>query len=101
MPDGWILALSRLYVTCAGQSPFAPAPNSIRRAGRSTLQSHAGLGGNHHGGVGVGLTRCTWSYGTFRHKDVLEYVRYFEFEGETLELVIEFDYDELLEAIEG
>ena len=47
----------------------------------------------------LGLTRCTWSYGAFNDLDVLRYNLRFDYGDETLGLVVEFDYDEVLEAV--
>ena len=43
-----------------------------------------------------GLIRCTWSYGKLNRREVLRYKRSFEHNDETLEVVIELDYDEAL-----
>ncbi len=48
----------------------------------------------------IGLWRCTWSFSSFNELDVLEYTRRFDHGDETLRLVVEFEYDKLLDVIE-
>jgi hypothetical protein len=47
----------------------------------------------------VGLSRCTWSYGTFNNLDVLQYKLKIDHDDEDLVLFIDFDYEELLDSI--
>jgi hypothetical protein len=47
----------------------------------------------------LGLMRCTWEYGTSDRRDVLSYVRRFPHNAEALAVVIQFEYDDILDAI--
>lgn len=45
------------------------------------------------------LIRCSWKGGGADRRNVLKYRRYFEFDGERLELIVEFDFDELSDVL--
>jgi hypothetical protein len=46
-----------------------------------------------------GLMRCTWEYATSDRRDVLSYARRFPHNAEGLSVVIQFEYDDILDAI--
>ena len=47
----------------------------------------------------VGLIRCSWKGGGADRRNVIRYRRFFVFEDERLELIVEFDFDELRDAL--
>ncbi|MEO1202522.1 MAG: hypothetical protein AAFX10_07435 [Pseudomonadota bacterium] len=46
-----------------------------------------------------GLIRCSWDIEGYDDDNVIKYTRRSEFEGELLEVIVEFDYDELRRAL--